>query len=139
MSEVCESVIDALSLVYWYLLEIGLETCIAEKCGSRHDLLDNFNSDLSQSERECHCREYCESMYGQRLFEDLGAEEADLADAFQRVPLLGAIILYSDLYFSKSKVGQVKRDHSSAIGITNLVGPTDWGDNQQSQNSGPSS
>ena len=78
-------------------------------------------------------------MYGERLFEDLGAEEADLADAFQRVPLLGAIILYSDLYFSKSKVGQVKRDHSSAIGITNLVGPTDWGDNQQPRKSGPPS
>ena len=55
-------------------------------------------------------------MYGPRLFKDLDAEEADLADAFQNVPPLGAIILYSELYFSKSKVTQVRRDHFSAIG-----------------------
>lgn len=52
-------------------------------------------------------------MYRQRRFEDLGA---DLADAFQKVPPLGTIILYSDLYFSKSKVTHARRDHSSAIG-----------------------
>ena len=55
-------------------------------------------------------------MYGPRLFKDLGAEETDLADAFQNVPPLGAIILYNDLYLSKSKVTQVRRDHSSDIG-----------------------
>lgn len=51
-------------------------------------------------------------MYGQRLFEDLGAEEADLVDAFQKVFSLEAVILYSYLYSSKSKVTQVRRDHS---------------------------
>ena len=81
-------------------------------------------------------RKYCEYMYGQRLFKDLGGEEADLADAFQKVPPLGAIILYSDLNFFESKVTQVRRDLSSAIGKKILVGPTDWGDNQQPRNSG---
>ncbi len=81
-------------------------------------------------------RKHCEYMYGQGLFKDLGAEEEDLADAFQKVPPLGAIILYSDMYFSKSKVTQVRRDHSSAIEKRILVGPTDQGDNQQPRNSG---
>lgn len=101
--------------------------CIAEKCGSCHDLLDNFKSDLSESERGYHCREYCEYMYGQKLFEDLGA---DLAAAFQKVPLLKAVILYSNLYFSKSKMTQVRRDHSSTMRKTTLIGPNDWKGNK---------
>ena len=114
--------------------------CIAEKCGSCHDLLDNFKSDLSESERVCHCREYCEYMYGQRLFEALGAEEADLAVVFQKVSPLKAISLYSDLCSSGSKVPQVRRETAPA-----LLGKQLWSGqmtgriNKKRRNSGPPS
>ena len=71
-------------------------------------------------------------MYGQRLFEDLGIEEADLVHAFQKNSPLEAITLYSDLDFTKSKVTQMRRDHSNTTGETILVRPNDWKDKQKS-------